>query len=106
MCRLLIMVWAALALSAAVISGCPQAASAETGNWSVDQIFPKSLPDKVFRLRATFETPPELTEGWRNYKRPPKVDAALVRQIDQIRGAVPSWHGIHQLAPGASGNAR
>ncbi|GEM_PF-2109363 len=104
--RLLYPVGAAFVLSAAMIHGFPQSAPAESGRPSVEQIFPKALQDKVFKLRATCDAPPELADEWRDYRRPPVVDAALVRQIDQVRGAVPSWHGIHHLPPGASGRAR
>lgn len=60
-------------------------------------------PGTSFKLRVYHDEPtaPELviTDG---FKLPPKVDSNLVQQIRQVRLALPSWHGLHGLAPGAS----
>ncbi len=64
-------------------------------------------PAKTFSLRVHYDehTAPEMviTDG---YKRPPKVDGALLNQIRQIKLAVPNWHGLHALPPGAGNGGK
>jgi hypothetical protein len=63
---------------------------------------PPERPLGVFKLKARFNTDfdPVLIDlnGPRNR---PKVDANLINQIDQVKMAVPGWHGLHNIIPGA-----
>ena len=92
-----------LLLSLCILCGSAPSALADLTDWNPGprQFGPGSMK---FKLRVHYDehTAPEMviTDG---YKRPPKVDGALVNQIHEIRLALPSWHGLHSLAPGASG---
>lgn len=94
---------AALASCSAVVLGLTQPAFAQfvPDVGGEEAAAAQSGTSKLFKLHLTRTDYPEIM---RDYKRPPKVDAGLVRQIDQVRIAVPSWHGIHHLMPGASGS--
>jgi hypothetical protein len=87
----------------AMILGCVNFACASTYSWD-EPIWTGGEPAKstLLKLGVVYSTF-EYADGTRNYKSPPKVDSNLVQQINQVRQAVPSWRGLPQMVPGASG---
>jgi hypothetical protein len=63
-----------------------------------------SAPFKLHIYRDAFPSDLIITEtNWRPAK---KVDGGLVRQISDVRSALPNWTGIHHVVPGVSGSGK
>lgn len=69
-----------------------------------DVVTPSMLGDSKFRLHAERFIMRDLPNfELKDWPQKPEVNAAIVQQIDAVKSAVPEWHGLHHMIPGAAG---
>ena len=92
--------WLGAALTLAVLAGLTSVPTRAADDHPF--AMPRGTVFKLHVFRAEQPDKPDMVipDGWH---RPKHVDADLTDQIGKVRMALPSWTGLHHLAPGGAG---